>query len=324
MAREDEGRGVVLLDDGGAGDDHARAQARPVVGGSRDIGPLVPERVLARPGVGRVGWARRLGAVVDGRHAADPHRAQRHDLGALRAAEAVQAVVGRREVLDDPGQVAGVADRHRQLIALARVAHVGREGDLAARGVDLLALEEVARLDLQRAQALGQLGGLQPGQRADERLAVLAADVGDDEAQRRQDAGLGGHDDGEAAEHRGQRVGVQPARSAEGHEGEALGRQAALDGDQAQRAEHVLVDEVDDPLGRLGHPDAEAVGDARDRCVGGVGVELHRAPEQARREPAEHDVGVGHRRLGPAGAVAGRPGHRARAARPDAQAPGHL
>ena len=59
-----------------------------------------------------------------------------------------------------------------------------------------------------------------------------------------------------------------------------------------------------------------------DRAAGGLGVERHAAAQQARRQLAQHDVGVGHRRLGAAAAVGGGPGlgagalraHRQRAA----------
>ena len=51
-------------------------------------------------------------------------------------------------------------------------------------------------------------------------------------------------------------------------------------------------------------------------------VERHAAAEQAaRREPPEHEVGVGDGRLGAAAAVAGRARLRAGALRPDLQQP---
>ena len=57
-----------------------------------------------------------------------------------------------------------------------------------------------------------------------------------------------------------------------------------------------------------------------ERAFGGRNVELHLAAEKALGvEPAEHQIGVGHRRLGAAEAVAGRSGRGARALRADAQ-----
>ena len=58
-----------------------------------------------------------------------------------------------------------------------------------------------------------------------------------------------------------------------------------------------------------------------DRALGGGDVERHLAAEEAvGAEPPEHQIGVGDGRLGAAEPVAGRPGRRAGALRPDAQA----
>ena len=65
----------------------------------------------------------------------------------------------------------------------------------------------------------------------------------------------------------------------------------------------------------------------RDRAHRGprrVDVERHLAADQVGREVAEHDVGVGHGRLGPALAVGGGPGLGARGLRADAQRAGEL
>ena len=66
---------------------------------------------------------------------------------------------------------------------------------------------------------------------------------------------------------------------------------------------------------------AERLGDLLlDRALGGRDVELHLPAEEILRiEHAEHEVGVGRRRLGAAAAVAGRARIGAGAARPDAQ-----
>ena len=64
--------------------------------------------------------------------------------------------------------------------------------------------------------------------------------------------------------------------------------------------------------------EAEPLGERRDRLARQAVVERHAAAEQAsRREPAEHEVGVGDGRLRAAPAVAGGPGLRAGALRPD-------
>ncbi len=67
----------------------------------------------------------------------------------------------------------------------------------------------------------------------------------------------------------------------------------------------------------------EPVAKRRDRLLGQLARHGQSAGgERARCDVAEHDVGVGHGRLDPAEAVAGRAGRRARAARADVQAAG--
>ena len=119
---------------------------------------------------------------------------------------------------------------------------------------------------------------------------------------------------------------MQAAGAAEGDERELARRPPALHGDDAERAEHRLVDHAHDRARGLLDAGAASLGDARDGGVGGVRVELELAAEQARRQVAEDDVRVGDRRRRPAAAVAGRardrrrrsPGRRA--ARPVASA----
>ena len=137
--------------------------------------------------------------------------------------------------------------------------------------------------------------------------------------------GRGRHDDRERAHQLGDRVGVQRAGAAEGDERELARVVAALDADHAQRAGHVLVDDLEDPLGGLleaDRPIASAIvphGGAR-----GVDVELHLAADQPRRQVADDHVGVGHRRRRAAAAVGRRAGLGARRLRPDPQRAGEL
>ena len=83
---------------------------------------------------------------------------------------------------------------------------------------------------------------------------------------------------------------------------------------------HVGVDDAMYPL-RRGQPiDAERCGDAVDRRLGRGPVEPAPSAQKTRRvEIAQHQVGVGDRRLGAALAVAGRPRSRAGARRADMQ-----
>ena len=120
-----------------------------------------------------------------------------------------------------------------------------------------------------------------------------------------------------------ERVGVQRARAAEGDQREVAGVEALLHGHQAQRAEHVLVDDVHDAgRGRLHAAQLHRVRDGLDRGLGGLRVEGDLAAGQLGGQVAEHHVGVGHRRLGAAHPVRGRAGHRPGRLRADPQRPG--
>ena len=65
-----------------------------------------------------------------------------------------------------------------------------------------------------------------------------------------------------------ERVGMQRTGAAEGDQREVARIVALLDRHEPQRAEHVLVDDVDDALGRVfDETDAERVGDLLHRLV---------------------------------------------------------
>ena len=81
-----------------------------------------------------------------------------------------------------------------------------------------------------------------------------------------------------------------------------------LHGQQPQRAEHVLVDDVENALGRLIEIEAERPRDLLNRLFGRFDVERHFAAEQAGRQAPEHHIGVGHGRLVAAFHVASGPG----------------
>ena len=126
----------------------------------------------------------------------------------------------------------------------------------------------------------------------------------------------------------GDRGGVQRPGAAEGEQGELARVDAALDCHHAHRARHLGARHARDSRGGLGHVHPERLGEAAHGALGGVPVELDAAGERrVAIEVAEQQVGVGHRRLLPAAAVAGRarvgPGRvRAHAERAAGVAPG--
>src|SRR5256885_16934152 len=96
-------------------------------------------------------------------------------------------------------------------------------------------------------------------------------------------------------------------RAAEGHEREVRRIVAAFDGDDPECAQHLRVHDVDH---RSGIETAE-------RTLGCGAVQLD-TPGQALRQPAEQEVRIGDRRLGPASSVTGWPGLCGRTLRADA------
>ena len=174
-----------------------------------------------------------------------------------------------------------------------------------ALGGDALRVHPLARPRLELVEDLGRVVDL--GRQPDQRLRELVAEARDQVAQRAQQARRGRHDHREGAHQLRDRVGVQRAGAAEGHERELARVVAALHADHAQRAGHVLVDDPQDAVGGLLEAEPHRVGDLLHRGLRRLDVERHLAADQVRREMAEHDVGVGHGRLGR------RPGRRRRA-----------
>lgn len=68
--------------------------------------------------------------------------------------------------------------------------------------------------------------------------------------------------------------------TAEAHHREVARVVALLHRDHAQRAEHVLVDDVDDAARRFHQADAERVGNGLDGRLGAFAVELEGAAEE--------------------------------------------
>ena len=133
---------------------------------------------------------------------------------------------------------------------------VGVAVALGVRGVEALGevrperhgqlegLAAVAQLGLARRR---QLAGL--GERADVGDDAVAALLADCEPERGEDAGELGHEHLRGAELLGERAGVQGSGAAEGDEREVARVVAALDRDEAQGAQQLGVDHLDDRLG---------------------------------------------------------------------------
>ena len=111
---------------------------------------------------------------------------------------------------------------------------------------------------------------------------------------------------------------MQGARAAEGQEREVARIVTTLDRDEADRADHVIVDDRKDAArGRIdAHP--ERLGDTGShRAASLLLVEREAAAEQERRKVPENEMGVGDGRLVAAAPIAGGPGRRPGALRAD-------
>ena len=74
----------------------------------------------------------------------------------------------------------------------------------------------------------------------------------------------------------GEIAGVEGPCAAVGHEDKAAGVEAAADGDDAEDADHVCVDHVEDTLGCFGGRHAEGLADfVFDGAAGQVGPDFH-------------------------------------------------
>ena len=115
---------------------------------------------------------------------------------------------------------------------------------------------------------------------------------------------------------------MQRAAAAERHRREFRRVVTTLDRDEADRARHARVGDLDDRLGGCLHVEPERLADmSADRALRGIEVEPGElaADRPIRIDAAEHDMGVGQGRALVALAVAGGSGHRTRAFRADVQ-----
>ena len=184
-------------------------------------------------------------------------------------------------------------------------------------GGDALRVHPLARPRFEVVEDVGRVADL--GGQLDQRLRELVAEARDEVAQRAQQPRRGRDDHRERAHQLRDRVGVQRPGAAEGDQRELARVVAALHGDDAQRARHVLVDDPQDAVGGLLQRQPHRVGDLLHGAARRLDVERHLAADQVRREVAEDDVGVGDGRLLAALAVRGRAGLGARGLRADAQ-----
>ncbi len=216
-------------------------------------------------------------------------------------------------------------DVDREAQALAVVAHVHLEAAPHLLRRHLLALERRRGGLRELLEDAGNLLRVGLAELADEGARGLVAQRRRRVAERAQHARSRRDDRRPGAEQARERIRVQRPRAAEGDQRVVARVVALLDGHEPQRADHVLVDDVVDALRRVLERLAERRRDLADRLRRELAVEFEVAAEALhRRQVAEHDVRVRHRRFRAAAAVGRRARVRARGLRADAQRLGEL
>ena len=155
-----------------------------------------------------------------------------------------------------------------------------------------------------------------------DRLYLVMAQIGDDAAQCRGDAGEARHQGRRQPHFMHQRTGMQCASAAERHDGEAGRIMPAFDRHQPDRPCHPRIGDPNNRFGRRHHIDRQRFCDmAGNGALGGFDIQRGQlAADRARRiDTPQHDIGIGQRRAVIALRVTDRTGHRARAFGPDLQ-----
>ena len=305
VAVEDERRRVRLLDhrravEHGAGRERFAAVDRAV---HRPVG-VEPDLAQARLGRSAALRATRR----TGRLGSERRHAEVDQLDRLAGkAEAVLALVLAFEPLEQlpPTLVVEVAvgKRDLELVVLSGVAEVGRPAHVAPRRRRRCAAAPstvvLAQPPLGARHVVESARGPN-ARRTSARGRPVPAVIAAPRAE--QSPGCGGTSTVRHVEPLRDRSGVQRAGAAEGDQREVARVEAALDGDQPDRVRHVLV-------GGPHRRDAAAASADRSSASpspasaarAASSVERHRPAEEVRRvEPAERQVRVGQRRLGPA------------------------
>src|SRR5712692_7703708 len=133
-------------------------------------------------------------------------------------------------------------------------------------------------------------------------------DVGLENAVSGEGAGIAWKRDSGDAELLGHRDGVQPAGTAEGEQGEVARIEPLLEEAETDRRGEVGIGDGEQPGGGRLDCEAERRGDAAGDGVARRGeIERHGAAEEIIGiQPAEHQIGIGYRRLTAAMAIADR------------------
>ena len=192
---------------------------------------------------------------IDLLHRSDPDRAQVDELNRLIELEPIDALVREAETAGEviepaTPQPVGI-DLEREFVALAEIADVGLVTQALSRLLNAFFAQPDPGLAAEPRQDARRPGRDRRRRCAHEGLGEFVLHVGIEEPQGGQHARGRRHDHRIAAGEHGHRVAVQRTGAAEGDQRKIPRIEALLHGDKPQRAEHVLVDDVEDALRRV-------------------------------------------------------------------------
>ena len=204
-------------------------------------------------------------------------------------------------------------------MALADVAHIGNAGLCRVRAKTAFC-NHAHRLGLHFRQQRVHRTDIETGEALIQAANNLVAHRRAQEADGAAHPCPGGHQHLGNADLLGDPAGMHRPAAAERDQGAAVIGFAGLDRVHARRIGHVLVDHLDHRQGRHRRIQPERTAHlCRQRVLRREQVELHGSPGKPRGVvAAESQIGVGHRRMGAAAAVASRPGIGAGTFRTDA------
>ncbi len=220
--------------------------------------------------------------------------------------------------------IGGVGQRHLDVVALADIAHFAEALEQHFAGAEV-AHQRGARFFFHVGEGVLQGGDGRVVEPSGEGLRHVEPRVGEQHADGGEISGLGRDHHGGDRKLSCQCACMQRPAAAIAEQHEFARIAAVLDRNLLDRARHDDGGERDDPVRHARHAVgagiSERLPDLLHGLARGRGIELQLAAEEAIGvEPAEHEIGVGHRRLGAAIAIAGGAGRRARALRADRQA----
>ena len=197
--------------------------------------------------------------------------------------------------------------RNLNFVHLTEEPHIGGEGNGDVFGGDAGLRQQPPSFRLQVGEQVVDRAEVHLFDQAGQRARTLEADRRDQEAERRRGPRRRRHDElphPQLARHP-RRMGGSGA--AQRHHGVAPGVVALLDDMDPRRACHVLAHDLIDSPRRLHRRQAQGFADSADRHRRGRSVQRHpAAQEEVRIEIAEHEIGVGNRRLRSPVSITGR------------------